>query len=97
MKKRLFRCLALICLVGLLCSFMCACKEKQITGDEAVSVVLESLGSDDQVEGNAHVHEETINNVRCYSVYLTVNGRSWVYYVSTDGKILSKAISSHSH
>ena len=97
MKKRLFRSLALICLACLLCSLVCGCKEKQITSDQAVSIVLESLGSSAQVEGEPHVHEETINNVRCYSVYISVNGQSWVYYVSTEGKILSKAFSSHSH
>ena len=97
MKKQLLRGLALICLACLLCGLMCGCKKKQITGDQAVTIVLESLDSSAQVEGDAHVHEETINNVRCYSVYLTVNGQSWVYYVSTDGKILSRAFSSHSH
>ena len=97
MKKRLFSILALVCLVCLLCCLMCGCKEKQITSEQAVSIVLESLGDSAQVAGEPHVHEETINNVRCYSVYLTVNGQSWVYFVSTEGKILSKSFSSHSH
>ncbi len=95
MKKRFFVVLALLCLI---CCVMCACEsKKEISADQAVSVVLENLGDDAKNVDQPHVHAGTYKNETCYSVYVTINEESWVYIVSTDGKILSKGLSNHSH
>lgn len=83
-----------LCLVGLL---VLTCNNKSISSDEAFEIVLEDLGLTKQEAGSPHIHEGTYQNHSCYNVYITVNGESLVYAVSTTGEILHKGESTHSH
>ncbi len=96
MKKRLIAILIFACI---LCGVMCACepKKKEITADEAVTIVMEDLGKGMIDVGEPHVHSGKYGNQDCYNVYITVNGEPWVYVVSTYGIILHKGLSNHSH
>ena len=95
MKKRIICLLVLVCMV---CGLMCACnKQKEITADEAISVVLESLGDKAQNAKNPHAHTATYKNEPCYNVYITISGEDWTYIVSAGGEIIAKAPGGHSH
>ena len=95
MKKRLFSIFVLLCLV---CSLMCACDpKKEITANQAVSIVFQDLGNDVKNASDPHVHTGTYNNQDCYNVYISVNGEDWVYIISAEGEILSKGPGGHSH
>lgn len=95
MKKRLICLLTLVCL---LCALLCSCAAKEeITIDQAIAIMMEDLGDDVKVTGNPHVHTGKFNNKECYNIFITVNNESWAYVISTDGEILAKGPSSHSH
>ena len=95
MKKQLFCMLALACLM---CCFLWACETKEeITADQAFSIVLEDFGDDAENVGDPHIHTGTYKNESCYNIYVTIDGESWVYVISTYGEILGKAPSTHSH
>lgn len=95
MKKRLFCILILVCLV---CSLVCACEtKKEITGDQALAIVLEELGDDYTSVSAPHIHTGTYEDQNCYNIYITVKGESWVYMVSVYGEILYKGPGGHSH
>ncbi len=95
MNKRLFSIFVLVCLV---CGLMCACEtETEITTEQAVSIMLEDLGDDAENIGDPHIHTGTYENKNCYNIYITIDGESWVYVISTDGEILAKELGSHSH
>ena len=96
MIKRLVAALLFTCV---LCGVMCACepKPKEITADEAISIVLKDLGNDADNAGTPHVHNGKFNKQDCYNVYITVNGENLLYIVSTTGMILHKGHSDHSH
>lgn len=95
MKKRLICLLVLVCLMG---SMLCACETKEeITAQQAISIMLEDLGDDAKNMSNPHVHTGTYENKSCYNIYVTINGESWAYIISTEGEILSKGPGGHSH
>ena len=83
-----------VCLVGVI-AFTCG--DKKISSEEALEIVLEDLGLTSQQVGSPHIHEGTYENKSCYNVYVTANGKSLTYVVSTEGEILHKGEGSHSH
>jgi hypothetical protein len=95
MTKRLFALLAVVCI---LCSMLCACQpKKEITSEEAVQIVMNDLGDKAENAGEPHVHNGTFENVACYDIYVTVDGLPFVYVISTEGEILHKGFGNHSH
>ncbi len=95
MNKRLFSIFVLVCLI---CGLMCACDTKtEITVSDAVAVMMEDLGDKAESVGEPHIHTGTYENKDCYNIYITLDGESWVYVISTDGEILAKEPASHSH
>lgn len=83
-----------VCIVGVI---LIAQNDKTITSDEAYKIVLKDLGvTESQIE-SPHIHEGTYKNQPCYNIYVTVNGESLTYVVSTKGEILFKGEGSHSH
>ena len=83
-----------VCIVGLI---FLAQSEKTITSDEAYKIVLKDLGLTSDQVSNPHIHEGTYKNHSCYNIYVTVNGKSLTYVVSTKGEILYKGEGGHSH
>ena len=95
MKKRLFTLLILICMVLFT---ICSCEsEKKITVDEAFTIMIEDLGENATGVSAPHIHEGTYEGKDCYNIYITANGESLVYVISTSGEILYKGNGSHSH
>ena len=95
MTKRLFALLVLVCIV---CSMMCACQpKKEITSEEAIQIVMEDLGDKAESGGEPHLHNGTCESEVCYNIYVTVDGLPFVYVISTDGEILHKGFGNHSH
>ena len=89
--------LALVCLVCIVGIALLTCGKETVTSDEAFEIVLKDLGITEQEAGSPHIHEGTYQDQACYNVYITVNGESLTYVVSTTGKILHKGEGSHSH
>lgn len=95
MTKRLFTLFILICMVLFT---LCSCEsEKKITDDEAFAIMIEDLGKNAVGLSSPHIHEGTYEGKDCYNIYITANGESLVYVISTDGEILYKGSGSHSH
>ena len=95
MKKRLICLLVLVCMV---CSVLCACTSKEkITGEQALTIMLEDLGEDAVDAVDPHIHENTFNNEHVYNIYFTLDGESWVYVISDEGEIMAKGPGGHSH
>ncbi len=89
--------IVLVCIVCLVAVILLTCNNGVITSDEAFEVVLNDLGITEQDAGTPHIHEGTYENKPCYNVYVTVNGESLSYVVSTTGEILHKGEGEHSH
>ncbi len=89
--------LALICLICIVGVILLTCSNESISSDEALDIVLEDLGITEQEAGSPHIHEGTYQNQACYNVYITANGKSLTYVVSTTGEILHKSEGEHSH
>ena len=89
--------IALVCVICLVAVIVLTCNNGVITSDEAFEVVLNDLGITEQDVGTPHIHEGTYENQPCYNVYVTVNGESLSYVVSTTGEILHKGEGEHSH
>ena len=83
--------------VGLILLANCQNNGEAITSDEAVAIVLEDLGLTSQEAGSPHIHEGTYEGQSCYNIYVTANGESLTYVVSTTGEILHKGEGEHSH
>lgn len=97
MTKRLFALLALVCVVFCLLAGCGEKKETVITQDEAFAIVLADLGIDAEDAGSPHFHIGTHDGLVCYNFYLTVDGESLSYTISTSGEILEKGHGTHSH
>lgn len=94
MKKSLLILALLVCMVF---SLLTACGNGTITAEKAEKIVLKELGVTAE-EANPHVHIGEYEGQPCYSVYITVGGVTWEYFVdSTSGDILGYQKSSHSH
>ena len=89
--------IVLVCIVCLVAVILLTCNNGVITSDEAFEVVLNDLGITEQDAGTPHIHEDTYENKPCYNVYVTVNGESLSYVVSTTGEILHKGEGGHTH
>ena len=89
--------IALVCVVCIVAVIVLTYNNGVITSDEAFEVVLNDLGITEQDAGTPHIHEGTYENQPCYNVYVTVNGESLSYVVSTTGEILHKGEGEHSH
>ena len=83
-----------VCILGAIILTQC---EKSITSDEAYKIVLKDLGLKENEVSSPHIHEGTYKNQSCYNIYVTVNGKSLTYVVSTKGEILYKGEGGHSH
>ncbi len=71
-----------------------------LSTDDAKKVVLSDLGIKESKADSIHIHTTTVNDVPCYSVYVTFNGENWEYIIDgLTGEILEKeeSDSSHSH
>ena len=89
--------LVLVCVVCLVGVILLTHNNGVITSDEAFEIVLDDLGLTSQQVDTPHIHEGTYQNQACYNVYVTANGKSLNYVISTDGKILHKGEGEHSH
>ena len=89
--------LAIILIACMMCITLCACSGEKITEDKAVEIVMEDLGILVNNVTETHIHEGTYENQDCYNIYVTANGKSLTYVVSTTGEILYKGEGSHSH
>ena len=91
--------LVLVCVVCISGAILLTCLDSngEITSDEALEIVLEDLGITEEQAGTPHIHEGTYENQDCYNIYVTANGKSLTYVVSTTGEILYKGEGSHSH
>ncbi len=89
--------LVLVCVVCLVGVLVLTCGKEAITSEEAFEVVLNDLGITESQAGSPHIHEGTYENQPCYNIYITVNGKSLTYAVSTKGEILHKGEGGHSH
>ena len=83
-----------LCIVGVI---LLTCGKETITSDEALEIVINDLGVASADSVSPHVHEGTYENQPCYNVYVTVDGKSLTYVVSTTGEILHKGEGGHSH
>ena len=95
--KRTILIFVLICIVCITGVLLLTCGKESITSDQALQIVLEDLGLNSSESVSPHVHEGTYQNQPCYNVYVTVNGESLTYVVSTKGEILHKGEGGHSH
>ncbi len=91
MKKTI----AVLLLVCILCGTLAGCKD--LTAEGAYQVVLDDLGSAAAMAEPPHIHESTYEGQPCFNIFITVNGMSLQYIVSTNGKILHKGPGEHSH
>ena len=89
--------IVVVCVVCLIGAIIIAQNDKTITSEEAYKIVLKDLGLKEDQVSSPHIHEGTYKNQSCYNIYVTVNGESLTYVVSTSGKILYKGEGGHSH
>lgn len=89
--------LALVCVICLVAVAFITCNKQTITSQEAFDIVLNDLGITAEQTGSPHIHEGTYENQPCYNIYVTANGKSLTYVVSTTGEILHKGEGTHSH
>ena len=96
MLKKSIAILAITCIVLFT---LCSCEpETKITDTEAFSIMIEDLGNNAEGVSSPHIHEGVYEGKNCYNIYITINGESWVYIISTQGEILYKGVSGwHSH
>ena len=83
--------------IGLVLLGTCQKNDEAITSNEAFEIVLEDLGLTSQEADSPHIHEGTYEGQPCYNIYVTANGKSLTYVVSTTGEILHKGEGEHSH
>ena len=83
--------------IGLVLLATCQKNDETITSNEAFEIVLEDLGLTSQAADSPHIHEGTYEGRPCYNIYVTANGKSLTYVVSTKGEILHKGEGGHSH
>ena len=94
MKKRVVSLVVLICL---LVSLLAACGDGTITKEKAQQIALKDMGVSAS-EATVHVHIGEYEGMPCYSVYVTVDGKTMEYLIdSNSGEILLVQESSHSH
>lgn len=71
-----------------------------LSTDDAKKVVLNDLNIRESKADSIHIHTTTVDDVPCYSVYITVDDKNWEYIIDgLTGEILEKeeSDSSHSH
>jgi uncharacterized membrane protein YkoI len=95
--KRAILIFVLVCVVCIVGVILLTCNNGVISSDEALEIVLEDLGVTSAAAVSPHVHEGTYENQACYNIYVTVDGKSLTYVVSTTGEILHKGEGGHSH
>lgn len=95
MLKKIISVLLILCTLTLL---LAACgKEEAITSDRAKEIVQEELGEAGK-KAQLHVHAGDHEGTPCYSVYVTMNGKTMEYKVDMmSGEILAIVESNHSH
>ncbi len=98
MKKRI---LAILLLAAVLMGALAACSSNELlTEDEVKKIVTDHACADGAKATSVDFHGigETEDGQVCFQVYITVNGKTFLYQVhATSGEILSVAESSHSH
>ncbi len=94
MKKRLIAVVSVVCLLLVL---LAACGGDGISMEKAQRIVLKDLGVSAN-EATMHVHIGEYEGMPCYSIYVTVGGKTLEYLVdSQSGEILEVNESNHSH
>lgn len=96
MKKRILAIALLACLV---LSLLAACGNDDgiIDAEKAQKIVLEHLGVASN-KASMHIHTDEHNGKPCYSIYATVDGKTWEYLVDAEtGEILSVMETKHNH
>ncbi len=98
MKKRI---LAILLLAAVLMGALAACSSNELlTEDEVKKIVTDHACADGAKATSVDFHGigETEDGQVCFQVYITVNGKTFLYQVhATSGEILSVAESNHSH
>ncbi len=98
MIKRVF---AILMLAVLLLGALVACqKDEVLTEAEVKKIVTNHACADGSVASSVDFHGivETEDGQVCFQVYITVNGKTYLYKVhATTGEILSVTENNHSH
>lgn len=78
---------AIILLVVMALGLLAGCAEEKepISQAEAVHIVMEDMGVEEEDDPDIHVHEGTYKNKPCFNVYITVNGVSKTYVLAVNG------------
>ena len=93
------RILALALLACLVLALLAACGKNDgvISAEKAQKIVLEHLGVASN-QATMHIHTGDYEGRPCYSIYATVEGKTWEYLVdAATGEILSVLETKHSH
>ena len=95
MKKKkylIFILVTAIILTGVLVMVFIGDKDdKSLTANDAKKVALSDLNIKESEADSIHVHTVTENNVPCYAVYVSVDGKNWEYTINGfTGEILEK-------
>lgn len=95
------RSIAIVMLAVMLLGILAACgKDELLTETEVKKIVTEHACADGATAESVDFHGigETEDGQVCFQVYITVNGKTYLYQVhATNGEILSVTESSHSH
>ena len=81
----------------LLLALLSGCDNGQISAEKAQKIVLDDLGVSAS-DVTMHTHATVYENEACYSIYVTVNGKTLEYILkASDGEILDVSESNHAH
>ena len=95
MKKIIVLLLTALLLVGLMAG--CGSSNDPISADKAQKIVLQDLGVSAE-DVSMHTHVTTYDGAACYSIYVTVKGKTLEYIIhGVTGEILLVQESTHSH
>ena len=92
------RFLAIFLIVCTMAAMLCGCgNDGLISAEKAQKIVLKDLNVSAK-DVTMHTHPATYENEACYSIYVTVNGKTLEYLIkAADGEILAVNESEHSH
>ena len=89
--------IAFFLIICMMAAMLCGCGDDVISAEKAQKIVLKDLNVSAK-DVTMHTHPATYEHEACYSIYVTVNGKTLEYIIkATDGEILAINESEHSH